>query len=332
MISDTLRQRIESAFDNKARKVSNILTYIRFFLIYGGAFIAAFVALFPNGWTFPPSEVQLVGLIGAGLTVLGGWFVSHTEDSAELLNNARKALNSADEASREAEDMYALAHDYEHATYRLRSLYFAYSAGRGVLEQSASTGKADEETLIRYCLLAMKRDLRVALGFQTGDIWTVCVYRGELAEAEGNTYLRCVAHDRHIECDLSRARKWKSGVGVAGMAYAKNGEVVAPDTQEPSTGTVFQVDAGSDRPEDARRYRSMVAVPIQVGGDEAPWGVAMATSDRSEHFGSEDVEGIPNEEGVRALAGVVALAVAVCRNPAAAPTEQQALKKGTSDG
>lgn len=87
-----------------------------------------------------------------------------------------------------------------------------------------------------------------------------------------------------------------------------------PDLDDPAVGTTFRLDDALRKPEDRERYKSIFAVPVQVGSDELPWGVVLATSNVPYHFGSTETNGVDPEEGVRALAGVIALAVAVCRS------------------
>jgi hypothetical protein len=157
----------------------------------------------------------------------------------------------------------------------------------------------------------MKADLRVSMGFDLTDFWTICVYRAE--RLEGELVLRLVAHDRSQDCDLADARTWKLGVGAAGIAFAKRDEVVVPDLEDDSVGTAFRLPVASRKVDDNLRYRSMFAVPIIVGKFDAsnmPWGVAMATSSQPWHFGAENAKGVKPEEGVRSLGAIVALAVA----------------------
>ena len=58
----------------------------------------------------------------------------------------------------------------------------------------------------------------------------------------------------------------------------------------------------------------MIAVPIMVDGDNVPWGIVSATNDRVNHFSAEQANGLSTLEGARALAGMMALGVAITRN------------------
>jgi len=63
---------------------------------------------------------------------------------------------------------------------------------------------------------------------------------------------------------------------------------------------------------DPVRYRSIGAVPIRLAASDPPWGVVVATSSRPGHFaGKNKLGGVQPEEDIRALAGMVALAIAV---------------------
>jgi hypothetical protein len=60
---------------------------------------------------------------------------------------------------------------------------------------------------------------------------------------------------------------------------------------------------------DKQRYASMVAAPITVGSDPRPWGVAIVTSDRLNHFTKGPSYGVADAEPIRAIAAMTALAV-----------------------
>jgi GAF domain-containing protein len=149
------------------------------------------------------------------------------------------------------------------------------------------------------------------MGFEQADRWTICVFYGDIDQREGRRVLRCVAHARAIECDISEARTWPEGVGVGGVAYANAREVIVPDLVDEAMGTVFDL-GDRKRSYDEERYRSLAAVPILVDRGEKPWGVVIATNDRPHHFNVEGT-GVRTVEAVRALAGMVALAVSVSR-------------------
>ena len=119
---------------------------------------------------------------------------------------------------------------------------------------------------------------------------------------------RCVAHARKIQCNIAEARQWEEGVGVAGVSYSMGNEIIIPDMSAPELGTVFNLN-NNCRDYDAERYRSMVAVPIRVGANSVPWGVAVVTTDQPHHFSVQSSDGVPTCEPIRAIAAMAALAV-----------------------
>ena len=121
-----------------------------------------------------------------------------------------------------------------------------------------------------------------------------------------------MAHVRSEPCELKNARPWREGVGVGGVAVAKNDEVVVPDLDDPAVGTAFRLDKNMVKDQDRDRYKSICAVPVAVGHAERPWGVVIATSNVPSHFGAVGGEVVEFEEAVRALAGLVALCITAC--------------------
>ena len=107
-------------------------------------------------------------------------------------------------------------------------------------------------------------------------------------------------------------------MGVAGMALAKDAEVAATDIWDPSVASVFGLNGASASSTDKDRYRSLLAVPVRVGNESPPWGVVCASSNRPEHFQTfdpvdEDAPAAQRVEALRALAGQVAMCVALCK-------------------
>jgi hypothetical protein len=120
------------------------------------------------------------------------------------------------------------------------------------------------------------------------------------------------AVSRSIDCEIDAARVWPEGVGAGGVALSRGQEVLVPDLQAPELGTLHQI-GDLRREHDAMRYRSIAAVPILVAREKLPWGVVVATSDRAGHFGIDQGTGVRTAEASRALAGMVALGVAMRR-------------------
>ncbi len=310
-----LRSEVGSAFATKARRLALATRYTKIVLLSGGTLVAGAAAAFGTGPLWPISIVQICGLFGVLLAFIGGFYVAFVEDdSAHALEISRQSLDGATDLERQVREMYSELLEWESATNRLQSLYTAFSAARGAVEQGISTHVGDDVELVSACLKTMKTNLRVALGFSLTDYWTVSVYKTVVDEATNVTMLKCIAHDRALDCELKDARTWRIGIGVGGISLAKNDEVVVPDLADDKVGTAFRLEKAAMKEHDSKHYRSLFAVPINVGDDKIPWGVAMATSNQPSHFGMERPKGVKPEEAVRALAGISALAVSACRN------------------
>ena len=265
------------------------------------------------GKTLTP--IQVAGIAASVVVFVGAVFVLITEDDAsEELSTARRASEELREAQ-DAIDAYSV---YDEIIDKQISLYQTLSVMRGVIERSVVTGDTLNNA-VRLLLQLTDRLLPVALGFAQADHWTICIYRAE-PNHSGRDKLVCAAHNRAIMCDISEARDWEEGVGVSGIAYANRQEVIVPNMHAAGLGSVFNIAAGA-RGYDSERYRSMAVVPIKVDGQQKPWGVVVATNDRYNHFTLDESVGLQTAEAVRAVAGMVALAVAVCKgdtNPAVA--------------
>lgn len=278
--------------------------------------MATGASLFTADIKWPPPTSVTVAFVGLAVSAIGLVFLVMTRSDDDNLQEATQAISLAESNFHatqlaEQEKLY-----FAYSAKQFRSLYLAYASARSMLERAVADGQLDEEKLIGDVLLAMRLELRIALGFETDHTWTICVYKSKMDDNDGYRYLHCVAHDRSIECDITKARRWKEGIGVGGMAFAKNDEVVAPDILEAAAISLFSLNGDTLRDDDRKRYRSMFAVPVQVGLNQRPWGVVLATCNDAGHFASdigdeEDDVALNNKEAVRALAGLVALACIV---------------------
>lgn len=268
----------------------------------------------------PTGDIPLwnvIGLFGVGALALFSVCLLFMDD------NAPKELNIARRAVEQARNLFQLLNDdYEEAAAteanlrRATELYNAMTSMREVIEQSAGA-PLDDVALINLLTTAAGRALMVASDFKLAEHWTLLVYRAEAGEDGSSRQLRCVGGKRSIECELVDARVWPEGVGAGGIALSRGQEVLVPDLAAPELGTLHQI-GSLQRSHDDGRFRSIAAVPILVGRELKPWGVVVATSDRAGHFGVEVGPGVRTAEASRALAGMVALAVAL-RERGAAP-------------
>jgi hypothetical protein len=205
---------------------------------------------------------------------------------------------------------------------RVTHLYLAQVEMRRVLERAAVSGLTLKATM-GLLLDSTRRLLAVAAGFAQSDRWTVCVYKAFADPAGGRDVLVCVDHLRAIQCDVSKARRWSEGVGVAGVAYATREDIIVPNMHTFGIGSLFNV-AGQSRDYDQDRYRTTAAFPIKVDSRDKPWGVVVATNDRYDHFNLDEGPGLQTSEAIRLVANMMALAVAVCSDDVADPAQQLA--------
>ncbi|HEV7436827.1 MAG TPA: hypothetical protein VGO22_18475 [Pseudorhizobium sp.] len=288
--------------------------FVKISLIAVGTLLATIGALF-NGQPFwPITGVRWAAIIGAFLVFVGTlYFVFTADDTNKTLKAALKALDEAELTASETAELYRGMWAYEEAVDKLKELYAVYHAARGALEQSFSKDSVDEQSLIDLCFGQTKRSLRVAMGFELNDIWTIGIYRAYWDEQDRRYVLKCIAHHRSFDCPIEEARPWPEGVGVGGVAFAKNDEVVVPNLFSHEAGSAFRLNDDKMKPEDRQRYGSLFAVAVDVGNDPRPWGVVIATNSRPHHFGDENHAGLAPEEAVRALAGITALAIVIAR-------------------
>jgi hypothetical protein len=319
----TITEQISRLFEARAWRFKWATKYVKAAFITVGAFVAG-IAQFAEFQGATPTAAQIVGISATVVVLLGSIFVMLLdEDASEELAAARRA---SEELRDMAEELDALP-DYLDVIDRQISLYQAAMIMRGTVERAAISGDEALNT-IQSMVVLTDRLLPVALGYAQADRWTVCVYCAEETDS-GRDRLTCVAHNRAIACDISQARSWDEGVGVAGIAYANAQEIIVPNMHASDLGTIFNI-AGGARDYDADVYRTMAAVPIKVDNRAKPWGVVIATNDRYGHFNLAEDVGLQSVEGIRLLAGMVALAVAVC-TPSATPVQTPLTDGGGND-
>lgn len=307
------RDRIYSLFEDRSKRIRSGTRLAKIILILGGTLTVAATTVLTGGLSWPLSTGQVIGLFGAIMAFFGGVVVLFLEqDPTDALDSARHALDAAARKEQENGEFREYLRSLDRSARALRSLYAAVAACRGVLEQAIRDRVTDPLHLITVCLDSSKRNFRAGFGFELDDTWTICIYRAYENGKDDRRYLQCVAHDRSIDCELGKARIWAEGVGVVGAAFAKNDEVCVPDLLDPRAGTVYRFDKTIKKDQDDQRYRSIFGVPISINPSERPWGAIVASSDRAHHFGASEALGLEPEEAARALAGIVALAIAVC--------------------
>jgi len=306
-----LSDKVSAAFLARARRMKLASRLVQLVMLIGAAAVAG-VAQFAEFSPQGPSGWQITGIAASLIVGLGAIFSGIVdEDASKELALAQNALEEARNAQDQYQDLNRINAELEKAI----ELYQVMLLARGVLEQSTQIPATTEVRLVSTILEACERSLPIAMGFAQSDRWTICIYKA-VGTVPGPITLECIAHYRAIKCDLTNARKWAAGTGIAGSAYANRDEIIIDDLQVPSLQSVFGTAANVQKPDDPTLYRSMAAVPIMVTGSAEPWGVVTATNDRPGHFSPISGMGIDASEGVRALSSMVALAVACFNQPA----------------
>lgn len=301
-LSLQLRTALERAA-SRARLASGIIKIL--FVAFGSAVVA--VAQFAE---VDPGESlsvwQIIGISFSIVVAVGAVFVAVTEDNA--MQNLLLA-QSAIENARAIDSLFDDFEKYENTLSQVISCLSSVMFMRRSLESAVVKRNDDTEKVVEALLRASERDLPLAFGFDSPDIWTICIYRARPASG-GAMELVCVAHNRALKCEISEARVWSEGVGVVGISFANTREIMIPDLISDGLGSMFK-NGQQSRSYDAERYRSIVAVPIEVEGATRPWGVVVATSSQPGHFDPAYNDGFQNAEPARVLSGLVALAVAI---------------------
>lgn len=301
----SLEKQISARFEARSRLFFRTSLFVKIALVIGGSLVAGIAQLItqPQGW-------GIAGIAAAVLAAIGGIVVAITEqDASSDLERARSAIAQA----REFEDEALKVDFYKQDLRRVTELYSALRTMREVLEVSVQLEDKTLQNVVEDFYKLAKRSLLIALGFELEEHWTVCIYRAEKDTATGKTDLGCIQHERTVDCDISEARRWPEGVGVAGYAFSNNKEILVPDLNAPELGTTFQLGERA-RIYDEVRYRSIAAIPIRLA--DKVWGIAVATSSRPGHFSVQNDEGgVQAAEALRALASMVALAAAVKEKP-----------------
>lgn len=315
---DAARPSLIEAVDGRLRREKRAKKGIVFFFTGVGSALAAAGALFAQDFAW--NGAALTAIVGIVMVLAAAWYQYKTQDETDHLVDAFSALRMQEEIKADLSAASSISEFFEEAASVYGSLYLVMSNGRNVIESILEGPKPDEQEAINTLLEHVRQDLLIALGFSPKDIYTVVVYRAEFDPSDGYFWLRCISHERQIKCELSDARRWREGIGVGGMAFARDDEVAAPDILASSAKSLFSLTSGHVRELDYKRYRSLVAVPVNVGNDPKPWGVVLASSDQPNHFlvdgEHDDLMASLRSEALRAFGGMVALAVAGIRSKA----------------
>lgn len=261
-----------------------------------------------------PDWAKILGFGGVGAMFLGGVLGTIRErTNAEALEEARQAIDEARHAQGEHFQITQYVAEMEDKLRRMSHLHTAHLSMREAVEQCFSLTPKDEAKAAEIVLRAATTVIRPAIDFQMDEAWTLSIYQAR-PDPAGKVELACIAADRFDRRSASATRVWPVGVGHTGSTYAKGDETVVPDLAALQLGTLDRLPLKYSHPTDSLRYRSIAAIPVRVLQDADPWGVVVATSDRPSRFALEhDEKGSLSAEVVRAVAGIVGLAVATQR-------------------
>lgn len=295
--------------------------FIKIVLVIGGSVVAG-VAHFMNGEQVhgPLPLSNAVGIFASVLVGIGGVFLFIADrDTSSDLEAARKAIETATETQlvldREESGAYEREREHAIALNRAIELYAAMDQMRSVVHSVLGAAQVHEIKALEFLLESCSRSISIASGFLLSeelDPWA-------LDHRDLPSRTRCRNRPYYVAlhcpsslnpCDISRARVWPEGVGVAGAAYASGIEIVVPDIQSEEIGNRFDISTMA-RGEDKTRYRSLAAFPVNLDSapQSRPWGVVTVSSDQPGHFHSDHRAGIRTIEGARALTGMVAVII-----------------------
>ena len=309
----SIADNVGAHFSSEASRLGQESLAVKVLLIVGGGLAAGVAQFLEKTTNFNPAWLGIGGVLCMGL---GGLYSTFREKSnPEVLENARQALEAARELSAERLVVKQVEDDLRDKARRMSHLHLAQSSMREAAEHCFSISPSDEARAAVAVLAAADTSIRAAIDFQMDEEWTVSIYRAEASD-KGELQLRCVAADRFDQRGASETRVWPLGVGHTGATFANGEETVVPDLSAMELGTLDRLPPDKRHATDGGRYKSIAAVPVRVARDARPWGVVVATSDRASRFTLDhDEKGSLSAEVVRALAGMVALAVASQRAP-----------------
>lgn len=311
-LRDRLRdvsRHLNSLQNAKSARERRVLAIVLFMLTVCAASVsgvAQFLAL-QDGDSIGPWNVA--GIVAAALIFLGGIvaLVSQWNKDDELAAAQRAASLSMlyDDVARDFPYFFRQLD-------RASELFRAMQLMRTLVQLLHELNVKDEDERVRLLMEVVDPTLLLAFDFEFGEHWTLAVYKAE-PDPACCELLRCVATKRAIKQGRRAPRKWPTGVGFAGIVHARGSELVLADLADKALGNFDELPSNLVRDSDRQHYRSVAAVPILVRG--TGWGVAVATSDRPGRFDMDDDGGVRSAEAVRALAGMVALAVSTAHNP-----------------
>jgi len=292
---------------NKASRLAEVSRWGRYVQCFVAA-LAAIAQFNPGGWSYWAP-------VGVGATVVFlliacAMLRYEPEASAEIaraqenLQLARTKLQSVRELESQLESA-SRSYGIQLQLLECAKLF------RNVIETAAAQGIIDEIAVCRHMLNVGGNSLARASGFETQHDWTVTIYRA-VEVSPGKMELTPVAQERAVKCDLSDARCWPAGVGMAGRCLAEKREIASRDIWEGETLGAQTVGVSVARPHDRTQYRSMFVTPISVQPNAGePWGVVCASTNTVGHFHRDSDNTNDQAEATRILAKMFELGILV---------------------
>jgi hypothetical protein len=262
--------------------------------------------------TFSAQEwLHLLADIAAAVILISTLVIFASEiDASDALAGAREAMDEAmaqKTASEEQERKFVeIEKTYKNEIDRLSHLQAARDLVRALLEDVLVNHNADEQSILTDILQQARRPLFLAHGFKMDEHYTICAYERVMNVTTGKAELHIRAHIRAIDCDLKTARVWVEGIGAAGSALARQGEIIVKDMANSELYTALE-----RRPDDEVKFASIVAEPIWADDGPHPWGVLVATSSVPGHFSRDDRTYV---QATECLATMMSLALKIVRS------------------
>lgn len=288
---------------------------IKVVMIIGGAALSGWGGAL-DGSMFPPDGhgVTWKGLLvigGVVMAALGGALLIFVDEHLPgLLDEARKNGSLAREYLDERDAKNRQIAEFEALDRRRRALITAANQMREVVEQTLVRADATVEKAAQIMLNTAIVSIQVAIGLQSGELWSISVFR--VIGADADAELRRIAATRSDRrSEENPARAWRRNEGLVGSVWQSDRDLVIEDARDPRVAAAYPVPEGKVRSYDLERYRSMAAIPIRVGPDQAIWGVVAASSNFPNRFQRDPTnERAQNVDTVRTIARMIALLAA----------------------
>lgn len=280
-------------------------------LVVGGALLAALGKLGLISEAVD-TGLQIVGLV---MAFIGGVLVAiFDRKRTKLTSSARDSLDLAQEFLDEKAGLESQIAAAAELDRRRRYLLQAHQSMQEAVERVPQGTSII--TVIETMLDAGANDLEGAIGFDPGEKWAFSIFqRVPSREGSKTEVMRRVAvawADRSME--RNGARDWKKKEGFTGVAWQRDDDVIEDDATKPEIAEQYPVPGAKVKPDDAKRYVSVAAIPIRVGPQDEMWGVVTATSDKAGRWRRVSTDPAEqNVQSVRVLSQLIAMQV-VLRN------------------